>query len=341
MLASSDIGGWNATGSVGQIVGMITLPFLADRFGRKFSMYWYWSILALSVMVECVARTPQVWFVAKLLGGIGVGCLQSTIPAYVSEVAPVRCRGVFLMFYSLWFSLGQFFAPVALQSMSIINPMNYLIPIYTQWSQIGLMLIIIFFTPESPAWCASRGYAERGQQALRQLFRGVEDFDASLQYNLLVINLEHERNVAAEQHNEKWWAIFKKTDGLRTLISLWTLMAQPFIGLGLFLSYGSYFFQQAGIEDPFKVTCITSGVGMAVSVLTIYLADVTGRRWMACYGTTLCWLCNVAVGILGVTPHIPASDILLVFFSVLYSKCSSYYIESLDLLTVFRCWVGW
>ncbi|CAH0003806.1 unnamed protein product [Clonostachys byssicola] len=318
-LASGDIGGWNAVGSVGQVVGMVTLPFLSDRFGRKFSMYWYWTILALGVMVECVARTPQVWYLTKILGGIGVGCLQSTIPAYVSEVAPVRCRGVFLMFYSLWFSLGQFFAPVALQVMSTYAPTNYLTPIYTQWSQIGLMLIIIFFVPESPAWCASKGHAERGRNALCQLYRGVKDYNPDIQYNLLVLNIEHERNVAAEQKNEHWWAIFRKTDGLRTLISLWTLMSQPFIGLGLFLSYGSYFFQQAGIDDPFRVTCITSGIGLGISVLTIYLADVTGRRWMACYGTTLCWLCNVAVGILGVVHKTQTTNILLVVFSVFWN----------------------
>ncbi|KAL3443159.1 general substrate transporter [Aspergillus insuetus] len=321
VLASSILSAWTSIGSVGQIIGMTTLPFLSDRFGRKVAMFWYWFLLALSVTVESVATNWKSWLVAKMLGGIGVGCLQSTIPTYVSEVAPVRIRGAFLMCYSLWWLIGQFFAPVALQVMSTYDPDNYLTPVYTQWSQIGLMLIIYLVIPESPAWCASKGAAREGQakKVLRLLYKGVPGFNVEHHYRLLVLNIEHERAIAAEQRNEKWYAIFKGTDGLRTLVSLWTLMAQMFIGLGVFLTFGSYFFQQAGIEDPFKVTCITSGINIFFSFVVIYLSETVGRRWLACSGTTLCWACNVAVGILGVVPQGRVTNSLLILFACLWN----------------------
>ncbi|KAL2803248.1 general substrate transporter [Aspergillus granulosus] len=319
VLASSILSAWSSIGSVGQIVGMTTLPFLSDRFGRKVAMFWYWFLLAISVLVESVASNWQAWLVAKLIGGIGVGCLQSTIPTYVSEVSPVRIRGAFLMCYSLWWLIGQFFAPVALQVMSTYDPDNYLTPVYTQWSQIGLMLIIYLIIPESPAWCATKGRETQAKKILRILYKGVADFDVDHQYQLLVLNIEHERELAAQQRNEKWYAIFKGTDGLRTLVSLWTLMAQQFIGLGVFLSFGSYFFQQAGIEDPFKVTCITSGINIFFSFVVVYLAEAIGRRWLACSGTTLCWLCNVAVGILGVVTKGKVTNNLLILFACLWN----------------------
>lgn len=43
--------------SVGQIIGMTTLTFLSDRFGRKAAMYWYWFILAMNVLCETLARS--------------------------------------------------------------------------------------------------------------------------------------------------------------------------------------------------------------------------------------------------------------------------------------------
>ncbi|KAL4874579.1 general substrate transporter [Aspergillus karnatakaensis] len=318
-LASSVMSTWAALGSLGQIIGMTTLPFLSDRFGRKPAMYTFWFILALSIMTECVAQDWRGWLAAKMVGGIGVGCLQSTIPIYISEVAPIRVRGAFLMCYSLWFITGQFFAPVALQVLSTSDPENYLTPIYTQWSQIGLMLIIYFFVPESPAWCASKGKEAKAKKVLSFIYKGVKDFNADHHYQLLVMNIEHERAVAAEQRNEKWYSIFKGTDGIRTLVSLWTLMAQCFIGLGVFLSNASYFFQQAGLEDPFQVTCITSGINIFFSFVVIYLADTTGRRWLACSGTTICWAANVAVGILGVIPQGKATNYLLVLFSCIWN----------------------
>ncbi|KAI8660344.1 MFS domain-containing protein [Fusarium keratoplasticum] len=319
VLASSVLSVWNSLGSVGQIIGMVTLPFITDRFGRKISMYWYWLLLAISVAIECVAKTWGVWAVSKVFGGIGVGCLQSTIPAYISEVAPVRVRGMFLMAYSFWWILGQFFAPVALQVMLEKDPTDYLTPVYTQWSQIGLMLIIYLLVPESPAWLATKGKAEKAKKSLNIIYRGVDGFDVDHQYNLLLINIEHEREVAAEQNREKWYAIFRGRDGLRTVISCWTLMAQQFIGLGIFFGYATYFFQQAGLKDPFKITCITSGINIFFSIVVIAVSDVIGRRWLATTGTTICWVCCVVVGILGVAPQVTATNYVFVLFACIWN----------------------
>jgi MFS family permease len=271
-------------------------------------------------MVECLANDWKVWLAGKILGGLGVGCLQSGLPTYISEIAPTRTRGALLMCYSLWFTTGQFFAPVALQIMSEKNAHDWKTAIYTQWSQIGLMFLIYLGLPESPAWCVTRGKTDQAKKMLRYLYKGVTDFDVEHQFNLLVLNLEHERAVAAEQKNEKWYAIFKGRDGFRTLVSCWTLMCQQWVGLGLFFGLGTYFFQQAGIADPFKVTCITSGINIAFSIIIIFLADTTGRRWLACYGTTLCWFCCVVTGILGVAPKTEATNKAFVAFVCFWSK---------------------
>lgn len=320
VLASSVLSAWSSIMSVGQIIGMTTLPFLSDRFGRKAAMYWYWFILACSVICESVAREWPVWLIGKLLAGVGVGCLQSTVPTYITEVAPVRIRGGLLMCYSFWFTLGQFFAPVALKVLADWDPQNYLTPIYTQWSQIGLMLIVYLVVPESPTWCVNAGKLDRARSALRTLHRGIERYDEEQHVQLLVLAIEHERAVAAEQRREKWYAIFRGTDGLRTVIALWTLMSQQFIGLTLFSTFASYFFQQAGVEDPFQATAITSGINLAACVASIFLADKVGRRRISCSGTTLAWLMTAAVGILGVTPQVKATNYLFIFFACLWSE---------------------
>lgn len=324
VLASPVLSAWSSIMSVGQIIGMTTLPFLSDRFGRKVAMYWYWFILACSVLCESVAREWPVWLIGKLLAGVGVGCLQSTVPTYITEVAPVRIRGGLLMCYSFWFTLGNFFAPVALKVLADQDPYNYLTPVYTQWSQIGLMLLVYLVVPESPTWCVNAGKLDRARAALRTLHRGVEGYDEEQHVQLLVLAIDHERAVAAEQRREKWYAIFKGTDGLRTVIALWTLMSQQFIGLTLFSTFASYFFQQAGVEDPFQATSITSGINLAACVVSIVIADKVGRRRISCSGTTLAWFMTAAVGILGVAPQVKATNYLFIFFACLWSKYSSF-----------------
>ncbi|EWG53284.1 hypothetical protein FVEG_11747 [Fusarium verticillioides 7600] len=181
------------------------------------------------------------------------------------------------------------------------------------------MLLIYIFLPKSPAWLASTGKTQQAKKSLGTLYRGVKGFDIEHQYSLIVLNLEKEREVAAEQRSEKWWAIFKGRDGLRTLISCWTLMTQQFLGLGVFFGFGTYFWQQAGIPDPFVVTCITSGINIVASVVVIYLADYTGRRGLSCWGTTICWLCTVVIGILGVVKHTGATNYVTVLFACFWN----------------------
>lgn len=266
-------------------------------------MYTYWLILVGSVIAECTTRSWPGWLVAKLLAGWGVGGVQSTVPTYISEVAPSRIRGGLLMAYSLWWTLGSFFAQVALQHISRSAPTNYLLPIYTQWAQLGLMLIIYIAVPETPLWCISVGKMEMAKKMLRRLHRGIENYDVDHQTHVLTMALEHERALAIEQRREKWYAIFRGTDGLRTVISLWTNLSQQFIGLTLFGTFGTYFFQQDGMSDPFKIKVITSSIQIGTVLVLVTVVDWMGRRLLACGGTTLSWLSCVAIGIVGVVPQ--------------------------------------
>ncbi|RSH90257.1 hypothetical protein EHS25_001591 [Saitozyma podzolica] len=300
IIAAPIFSAWNVIQSIGQIIGMTTLPFFAARFGRKSAMYLYWLFLFASVFCEAFARHWQVWLVGKLFAGIGVGSMQFTIPTYITEVSPVRIRGMMLMLYNFWFSVGSFFAPVALQVMYKKNPENYLTPVYTQFAQIGLMILIYVVIPESPAWCVSIGKDEMGRKMLARINRGVKDFDVDAQYNILVQTVAHEQQLAEEQKREKWWNIFRGVNGFRTIVSMWALLAQQFLGLGLFYSYSSYFFSSTGLEDPFLITVITNAIQLAVILLVVASVDRLGRRNICCSGLTICWICNVAVGILGV-----------------------------------------
>ncbi|WVF65283.1 hypothetical protein IAT40_000006 [Kwoniella sp. CBS 6097] len=304
--------------SVGQIIGMTSLPFLATKFGRKPAMYLLWLILAASVICESTATKWQVWVVAKLFSGIGVGSLQFITPTYVSEVAPTRVRGFLLMMYNFWFSVGGFFAPVALQVMSTYAPDEFRVPIYTQWAQIGLMLIIYIVLPESPMWCASQGYEERAKSNMRRIYKGVENFDIDQQYETFALTIAHEKEVAAATGREKWYAIFQGPNLRRTMASTWALSSQQVLGLTLFYTYASYFFKTAGIADPFAVTCITNGIQLVIIILVALSVDYFGRRNICCGGLTTMLVAVTLIGILGVTPTKDATNKLLVFFSCVY-----------------------
>lgn len=337
-LDSPIMSGWSSIMSVGQVIGMASVPFISSRFGRKVAMYYYWFVLALSVMTESLARTWPVWLVAKLLAGIGVGCLQSTLPVYIAEIAPVRIRGGLLMCYSFWWTVGSFCAHVALNNLNQTHEMDWLLPIYTQWAQVALMLFIYVFLPESPAWCVGKKDYDRARKMLIKLHRGVPGYDIEQQLQVLILAAEHEGSLASEQRRQSWTSIFRGTDGRRTVTALWANLSQQFLGLTLFSSFGTYFFQQAGVAKPFTVKVITSSINIATIIIVILLADRVGRRWMACSATTLEMVSCAVIGILGLVKKVKAMDYIFVLFACFWSKplAASSFPNSLSLVFLIR-----
>ena len=59
------------------------------------------SYLQQSIFTESFAARWDHWLVAKLLSGMGVGMLQSTMPLYLSEITPTQLRGFYINAYSL------------------------------------------------------------------------------------------------------------------------------------------------------------------------------------------------------------------------------------------------
>lgn len=124
---------------------------------------------------------------------MGVGMLQSTMPLYLSEIAPTQLRGFFINAYSFWFIVGQLFASVALYLLKASDPLNYKTPIYTQvsstyqalapltdhiqWAMVIPIGIVFAFLPETPWWLASKGKVDEAAKVLRFCNGGVEGYD--------------------------------------------------------------------------------------------------------------------------------------------------------------------
>ncbi|KAJ6003954.1 hexose transporter [Penicillium canescens] len=92
-LAADIMAGWGTILPVGQFIANVSLPFLSARCGRRAAFASSWALLPAS---------REHLLVAKMLAGIGLGCLQCTLPMHIAEVARTRIRGIVLMTYNLW-----------------------------------------------------------------------------------------------------------------------------------------------------------------------------------------------------------------------------------------------
>ncbi|WWC60692.1 uncharacterized protein I303_103268 [Kwoniella dejecticola CBS 10117] len=270
--------------SAGQVIGQFTIPFVSDFIGRKGAMYVFMVILTVSVIVESVANVWYVWTIAKLIGGIGIGAVQATLPVYINEHAPSQIRGFLIVAYSLWFSLGGLLASIALNVRSKSNPLDYKSLIYTQFGMIGLSILIFVFLPESPWWLASKGKFDKARAVLEKKFSGIPDYDIDGELAIIAATIEKQREWDREAAAEGTLAIFKGLNGKRFLIGSWPKVLQQFIGLSIFSSYSAYFFSLAGNKNPFNVTVILGCVSLLSVILDATLVDKIGRRRMTLIG---------------------------------------------------------
>lgn len=141
---------WGAMQSLGQLIGMLLLNPISDRIGRKATLYVLWVILAGSLLIETLARDWRDWTGAKILAGVGIGAIQATLPIYVTEWSPANIRGAMVLVYGFWNSFGKFLPPMVLLVVQNANPLDFRVPILTQWGFLGIMLPIFIWLPETP-----------------------------------------------------------------------------------------------------------------------------------------------------------------------------------------------
>ncbi|KAE8365729.1 hexose transporter [Aspergillus caelatus] len=312
------VSAWSGLQSSGQAVGQILLQYVTESYGRKVAFYIIWVVFVVSIFVESFATRWDHWLVAKLFSGMGVGMLQSTLPVYLSEIAPTQLRGFFINAYSFWFVVGQIFASVALNQLHAKNPLDFRTPIYTQWAMVGATIIIFIIMPETPWWLVSKGKLDKASKMLRTYNGRVEGYDVSEQIDIMSATVVEERRIAERDSQEGMWAVFQGRNFIRFVIAGWPKMTQQFVGLAVFNTNATYFFQYAGNKDPFLVTVILSCVQLLSMIMTAMLTDQIGRRPLTVYPYAVTTLSVLCLGIIGCFDYTQKStSSLLVFFACL------------------------
>ncbi|KAH6645284.1 general substrate transporter [Truncatella angustata] len=318
VIAGTYISAWTGIQATGQTVGQILLQFATESLGRKPALWIIWVILVASILAESFASHWDHWLVAKLLSGMGVGMLQSTMPVYLSEIAPTQLKGFFINAYSFWFVIGQLFASVALNRLAAVDPYDYKVPIYTQWAMIGGIAIIFALLPESPWWLASKGKLDKAAKVLRMLHGKVENYDIEEQIEVMTATVALERQNAELSKEVGLFAVLKGRNFMRFIIAGWPKITQQLVGLIVFNTLATYFFQYAGNQNPFLVTVILSCVQLISMLLTATTTDRFGRRPLTVYPYAVTVVSVLCLGIIGCFDYTKsATSALLVFFACL------------------------
>ncbi|WVW82919.1 hypothetical protein I302_104933 [Kwoniella bestiolae CBS 10118] len=290
---------WSGLAYLCQFLGNWAGGFISDRFGRRYTLYALTVVFTGGIITEIVARNYKDWLAAKMLMGLGQGLIQQGVLTYISEVAPTQLRGALMSTYGWAYALGQLFVAIALNTLNMTDPENYLKAIYSEFVFLGLWIIALPFLPETPWYYARKEDEVSAKKTLHKIYKGVEGYDIDREYNAMLVEIQEEKQKSHSNSEVALKDIFMGPHLRRTFASVFALVMQNWSGSPIIFNYTTYFLQQAGLPEPFQASVIVYCILIFSLMVSFYGIERLGRRTLILSGGLACTVFNVAIASLG------------------------------------------
>ncbi|GAA5837734.1 hypothetical protein JCM3766R1_000568 [Sporobolomyces carnicolor] len=285
--------------SAGTFVGALAAAPIANKLGRRYGIMCYLVLFAIGVGMQTGGTTLPVFVVGRVFAGLGVGGTSCIVPMYQSECAPRHIRGMIVGAYQWMITIGLLIAAVVVNATKDRNDLgSYAIPIGIQFAWAIILAAGLAFLPESPRYLIGAGKDEQAQVALARILGvDVDSPQVAEEYAEIAAQIHHTRSLGSTTYLDCFKS--QNRNRLRTLTGLGIQALQQLSGINFIFYYGTQFFQNSGIANPFIITIATNVVNVGATVPGLFLVDRAGRRPLLLYGALGMIVCHFIVAGVG------------------------------------------
>lgn len=289
----------------GAAVGAIGSGWLNFRLGRKYSLMIGAVLFVVGSLCSAFAPNTEVLIVARVLLGLAVGIASYTAPVYLSEIAPEKIRGSMISMYQLMITIGILAAYLSDTGFSYTGEWRWMLGVITIPAL--LLLVGVFFLPDSPRWLAARGNDDKARRVLEKLRDSTAQAKSELD--------EIRESLKIKQSG---WGLFTSNKNFRRAVYLGILLQvmQQFTGMNVIMYYAPKIFGIAGFASTSQQmwgTVIVGVVNVLATFIAIGLVDRWGRKPTLKLGFLVM---AVGMGILGTMLHIGVESEAAKYFSI-------------------------
>lgn len=298
--------GWTVSSVLlGSMAGAALSGLVADRFGRKSALMLTAMLYLVSALGSTIAPSLDLFIIARLIGGVGVGIAAMVIPLYISEVSPPQIRGGMVSLYQLSIALGILAAYFTngyvgrLSDQALGEGLRYLLE--ERWRAMlgsvippaGLFFLFLFLVPNSPRYLVMRGQPEQAFRILQKI-SNAQTATAEIQDIQKVLN----------QKPASFRSLFQVRLRIPTFIALFLAVVSQFSGIDLILHYGPIILENAGFsfQDSLDGQIIFGIILALFTGLAIWKVDSLGRRKLLFLGNAGVVVSLLAISALFASP---------------------------------------
>ncbi|XP_055352827.1 proton myo-inositol cotransporter-like [Paramacrobiotus metropolitanus] len=284
---SADISGWiTFTFLVGCVVGAALTSILADRIGRRYSIFVGSVLFMIGGAMQTGASHIAVLYVGRIISGMGVGLMSAVVPLYISETAKTDVRGTLISTYQLMITFGILIASCINAAIlsTLTGDVEWRLALGMQMVPAAILWGLIIILPFSPRWLVDRGREEEALQSLAKLRSAPADSEAvRTEFASIKESALHEKKIGSVT----WLELCKA--GIRNRVAIGVVLQcfQQWTGINVILYYAAELFKDMGFSSAHAgVTFViaNAAINFVATFPGMWLVERIGRKLLMIIG---------------------------------------------------------
>lgn len=262
------------------MVGAIFSSYISDIFGRRGGFLVAAVGFIFGILIMSFSRSFEMLFFGRIFVGLGVGFGLAIDPVYISEICPREHRGRLVTWSEIALNIGIVIGFSSGLIFKDINPelaWRYMFATGIILPS-TLIVLVIYFMPESPRWLISKGRQEEAREILSRVYPEDYNIDSILQEIQDVTETEK-----LIQGVVTWRHLFVPSPAFRRMlfVGIGMAVAQQITGIDAIQYFLVFILKESGIEsreNQSKILILLGIIKLFVILLAGSLFDTRGRK---------------------------------------------------------------
>ncbi|RKF64218.1 putative glucose transporter rco-3 [Erysiphe neolycopersici] len=285
--------------SAGTFLGALLAAQIADRIGRRWSLIASSWVFISGVILQTISTALPMFISGRFFAGTGVGLISALIPLYQSETAPKWIRGVIVGSYQFAITVGLLLAAVVDNACKDrTDTGSYRIPVGVQFVWALTLMTGMLILPETPRFLIRKGKTDEAARVIAKIRRlDIDHIAVREDLDEITSKYNEEFSLGKATYSD----CIKGGMAKRLLTGCLLQGLQQLSGINFIFYYGTKYFENSGITNPFVITLITSTVNLCSGPPGLYAIDKFGRRPLLFWGAIGMCISQFLVAVLGTT----------------------------------------